>query len=73
MATNTFQGVTTLGDALKQDSVNSLLSGLAREGPSWIKWSLFPLVGQLREQSSAWQDIDGLVCSAGFDRECLPR
>lgn len=51
---------------------NDLLSGLAREGPSCKKWSLLPLVGQLREQSSAWQDSDALVCSAGFFQGIFP-
>lgn len=43
------------------------------KGPSWKKWSLFPLVEQLGDQSSAWQDIGALVCSAVFAREYLPR
>lgn len=49
-----------------------LASCLAREGALLAKkWSLFPLVGQLGDQSSAWQGIDALVCSAVFARGYL--
>lgn len=50
----------------------SKLSSQAGGPPGQKKWPLFPLVGQPRDQGSAWQDIDALVCSAVFARGYLP-
>lgn len=49
-----------------------LASCLARQGALLAqKVSLFPLVEQLGDQGSGWQDIDALVCSAVFARGYL--